>query len=131
MSAPDGERVTVFDLGDDLVFKHYFGNEALFEALSDHYDDEEYRFEVPPEEFDPVGEELEGHGYAVDVVSEPEPYCVVVERYEPHADVLRASVAHWSRRGHEFFLMPDRLAVERAVDDGATPVEETDLVAGI
>lgn len=131
MSAPDGERVTVFDLGDEFLFKHYLGNEALFGALAEHYDDDEYRFSVPPDAFEDVRAELEGHGYEVTVVEEPEPYCVVVERYEPHADLLRASVAHWTRRGHEFFLMPSRFAVERATDDGATPVPETDLVAGI
>lgn len=131
MSAPDDGHVTVFDLRGELVFKHYFANEALFEALADHYDADEYRFEVPHEAFESVREELEGHGFGVDLVTDPEEYCVVVEQYEPHADLLRRSVAHWTRRGHEFFLMPDHHAVERATADGATPVSETDLVAGI
>lgn len=131
MSAPDGEQVTVFDLGDEFVFKHYFPNEVLFETLADHYDADEYRFSASPGAFEGVREELEGHGYDVEVIEEPDPFCVVVERYEPHADLLRRSVAHWTRRGHEFFLMPDRHAVERATDAGATPVTETDLVVGI
>lgn len=131
MSAPDGFDVTAFDLGDAIVFKHYFGSGELYEGIAEHYDADEYRYEVPPDEFAAVREALADHGYAVTVVEEPAPYCVVVEQYEPHATILRASVAHWTRRGHEFFLMPTVASVETAVREGATPVEETDLAAGI
>lgn len=124
-------RINAFEFRDDYVFSHYFDGGELFRQLRDYYLDGEYRFEVPAEEFETVQETLSDHGYEVDVVDDPEPFCVVVEQYEPHADLLRTSVVHWTRRSHEFFLLPDRAAVEEAVRDGATPVAETELVAGI
>ncbi|PSP78072.1 hypothetical protein BRC81_08430 [Halobacteriales archaeon QS_1_68_20] len=65
------------------------------------------------------------------MIEDPSPFTVVVEQYEPYADFLRPSVAHWTRRGHEFVLVPDEAAVEEAVREGATPMTETDLAAGV
>jgi hypothetical protein len=127
----EGTPINAFAFGDHYAFKHYFGSGAAFRELQEYYLDDDYRFEVPAEDFEAVRETLAALGFDLRVVEDPEPYCVAVEQYEPHADVLRASVAHWSRRGHEFFLMPDEPAVREAVQDGATRVAETDLVAGI
>lgn len=125
------ERIVVFRVDDAYFFSHYFERTDLFDELKDHYDGDAYRFEVPAEEFDDVRAFLEDNHYALDVVEDPAPYCVVVEKYEPHADVLRNSVLNWERRGHRFFVMSDDLAVEQAVEQGATRLEETDFVLGI
>ncbi len=131
MNAGAAMQINVFVFRDDFAFSHYFDGGEVFRELSEYYLDEEYRFEVPTDEFEAVEETLAEHGYDVRMVEDPEPYCVVVEQYEPHADLLRASVAHWTRRGREFFLLPDEAAVEEAVREGATRVEETDLAAGV
>lgn len=124
-------RINVFAFRDDYVFAHYFDGGGVFRELQEFYLDDERRFEVPAREFESVRETLIDHGYEVRFVEHPEPFCVLVEQYEPYAHLLRVSVAHWTRRGHEFFLLPDRAAVEEAVCEGATPVSETELVAGI
>ena len=129
--AEGGNRILAFDVGDEYVFSHYFDHGGLFQQLSEYYDNDGYRFEVPPDEFGGVRELLAEVGYEVEVVENPEPYCVVVEEYAEHAAILRESVAHWTRRGHHFFLMCDEFAVEKALDRGATLVSETELVAGI
>lgn len=129
--AADGNTITAFHLGEEYVFAHYFERDHVFDRVREHYDDDGYRFEVPEDEFEDVREFLEAEGCRVYVVEDPEPYCVVMERYDEHADVLRESVAHWERRGHLFFLLRDERAVDEALDAGATPVAETEFALGI
>lgn len=131
MSSASRERVTVFHVGDEYLFATYFGRSDVFGELREYYDDEQYHFAVPDAEFDDVAETLRTYGYEPRVVEDVEPYCVVKERYEPHADILRESVAHWQRRGHNFFLMSDERAVEAALEQGATRVSETEFVVGL
>ena len=123
--------IVVFRVGDEFLFSHYFDRPALFSALREHYVDDEYRFEVPADAFPAVRDRLREAGYEPTVVEDLAPYAVVTGRYEPHASILRDSVANWERRDHRFFLMKDDLAVERAITAGATPVEDTEFVLGI
>lgn len=125
------ERIVVFRVDEEYYFSHYFERTDLFEALQEYYDGDAYRFEVPADAFDEVRSLLEDNYYAPDVVEDLEPFCVVVEKYEPHAAILRNSVVNWERRGHRFFVMADDLAAEQAVEQGATRLAETDFVLGI
>lgn len=124
--------VHVFRIDHTYRFKRYFGENALFDALSEFYDDEQYRFEVPEREWDDAAAVLREHGYEPDVVEAVEDFVVVKEQYTKHAEILKHSVEHWSRRGYNFFLMKDALSVERAVrEHGATPAAEADLAVGV
>lgn len=127
----DPEPLTVFRVGEAYIFAHYFDRTDVFEALSEYYDGEHYRFEVPADEFDDVREVLADAYYEPEVVEDLEPYCVVVEKYDKHADILRHSVVTWERRGHRFFLMKSELAVEEALERGATRVSETSFAVGL
>jgi hypothetical protein len=127
----DPERITVFRIDDEYLFSHYFEREDVFDSLREYYNEDEYRFEIPAEDFDTVSAQLEDEYYDPVVVEDLEPYCVVKEQYTEHAEILKQSVLNWERRGHLFFLMKDELAVQDAVERGATPIEETDLVLGI
>lgn len=134
MAAPCEERepVYVFVIDRAYVFKHYFERDDVFDALSGYYDPDEYRFEVPEREWAEAAAVLREHRYDPEVVDDVAAFVVVKEQYEKHADVLRDSVAHWTRRGYEFFLLKDPVSVELAVQEhGATPVEETDMVVGL
>jgi hypothetical protein len=127
----DTRAIYVFDTGDEYIFKQYFEEQDLFEKLQDWYNSEEYRFEIPPEEFDEVAEILENYYYEPTLVDEIDEFCVVKDQYTEHAEILRNSVAHWQRQGYNFFLMKDPTSVDQAIENGATPVEDTDLKAGI
>lgn len=134
MSPADGGagRVHVFRIDHAYLFKRYFGENALFEALSGYYDDQEYRFEVPEREWGEVAAALREHGYEPEVVEAVADFVVVKEQYTSHAAILQNSVEHWTRRGYTFFLMKDAVSVERAVrEHGATPATETDLAVGV
>lgn len=126
-----GFDVYVFELNGRYAFRQFFDSSAVFDALREHYVSDEYRFEVPKEEFEAVAETLRDHGYETTVVDDPEPFVVVIGQYEKHAEILKESVASWSRREHRFFLMRGPFAVEQAVGRGATPVAETAFEAGI
>lgn len=127
----DGEEILVFDVGGEYLFTHYFDGRDVFDDLSAYYDRENYRFEVPESAFDEVRERLAEAYFEPVVVEDLEPYCVVKEKYTKHADTLRDSVVHWERDETLFFLMKDAFAVEKAVQRGATPIEETDYVVGL
>lgn len=127
----DENPIYAFEIEDAYYFSQYFEQEDLFDVLQEYYDPERYRFEVPAQDLGEVREVLESYYYDPIVVEDPAPYIVVKEQYTEHADILRNSIMHWSRRGYNFFLMKDEQAVAQAVEDGAIRIEETEFVAGI
>lgn len=129
----DAEELYVFKIDDEYLFRAYFEHTDLFERLSEYYDDDAYRFEVPAEEYDAVAETLEEFYYEPIVVDGEEraDFCVVTGKYDEHAAILKQSVLNWERRGHRFFIMQSPLAVDEAIERGATPLDETDFVLGL
>jgi len=127
----DAEPITVFRVDDEYLFSYYFDREDIIADLKEYYNDEAYRFEVPADEFDSVCQRLEDAHYEPRVVEDLDPYCVVIDKYDEHAAILRESVATWERRGHRFFLLKDDLAVKEALERGAERVAETDFVVGL
>ncbi len=127
----DPEPLCVLAVGDEYLFAEYLDGGTLFDDLREHYDESASWFEVPAEAFETVRDRLEEAYYDPVVVEDLEPYCVVVDRYDEHAGILRRSVADWQREGRRFLLMRDELAVKEALERGATPLEETEFVAGI
>lgn len=125
------ESILVFHVGDEYLFSHFFDRTDVFEALSDYYNEDAYRFEVPDDDFDDVRDLLAEEYFELVVVDDLEPYCVVKETYTKHADILRNSVANWERDGHLFFLMKDDLSVLEAEEQGATRITETEFVVGL
>lgn len=128
----DREQLFVFPVDDEYLFKYYFDQQDLFDALRDFYDEDEYRFAVPDDEWPAVEERLLEAYFAPVIVEDLEDFCVVKEQYTPHADILRESIVHWQRRGHNFFLMKDELAVAEAIQEhDATTLEDTEFVLGL
>lgn len=122
------ERVNVFEVDEAYLFKHYFDGEAVFDRLKRHYNNQQYRFEVPPDEFPAIRSFLGEHGYGLVVVDVLAPFVVVVEQYTAHPEnIFKASVIQRSVDGYNCFLLTDRRAVERAVEDGAARLSETDV----
>ena len=120
------ERVNAFRVGERYLFKHYFEGAAVFQRLKEYYNNQQYRFEVPPEEFEELRSFLAAHGYELAAVDFPEEFAVVVEKYTTHPEnIFKASVMQRSADGYNCFLMTGRPAVERAVSDGATRLTET------
>jgi len=133
MSPSDSERepIYVFKIGDEYLFTHYFQRTDIFSELQMYYNDDEYRFEVPEDDFPRVLELLEENWYKPIRVEELEEFAVVKEQYTEHKEILRNSVMHWSRDGYNFFLMQSPRAVEEAIEQGATRIEETKMVLGL
>jgi hypothetical protein len=127
----DPEPLVVFRVGDEYLFSRYFDRQDVFDDLREYYNEEQYRFEVPADEFEQVRNRLEDAYFDPVVVTDLEPYCVVIDRYDEHAEILKQSVATWERHGHRFFLMQNELAVKEAVERGATRISETEFVVGL
>ena len=122
------EQVNVFEVDEIYLFKHYFDSEEVFDRLKQYYNNQQYRFEVPPDEFEDLRSFLEKHGYGLVVVDVLEAFVVVVKKYRVHPDnIFKASVIQRTVDGYNCFLLTDQAAVEQAVQDGATRVTETDV----
>ncbi|EMA39158.1 hypothetical protein [Halobiforma nitratireducens] len=124
----DREQINVFAVGDRYLFKQYFDEDAVFDALRPYYNEDDYRFEVPEDAFADVQEILEDHFYEPVVIQDLEPFCVVHPKYTEHPSVLfKASVLQRSHGDRHVFLLKDQLSVEQAVNNGATALAETDI----
>jgi len=118
------KRVTVFKLGKLWVFKQFFDNHELFNALLDHYNKDLFRFE-----FKSTGARnnalklLERNGFDYDLVADLKGYMVQLPKSAKYAQVLKNSVAFKETANERLFLMKDLAAVEEAVGLGAKIVE--------
>ena len=114
------KRVTVFKLGKLWVFKQFFDNHELFNALLDHYNKDLFRFE-----FKSTGARnnalklLERNGFDYDLVEDLKGYVVQLPKSAKYAQVLKNSVTFKETATERLFLMKDLAAVEEAVGLGA------------
>ncbi|SEH56244.1 hypothetical protein SAMN05192561_10755 [Halopenitus malekzadehii] len=122
------ERVNVFVVDDVHLFKHFFDDDEVFDRLKQYYNNHQYRFEVPANEFEELREFLEEHGYGLVDVDVTEEFVVVVKKYTDHPDnIFKESVVQRTINGYNCFLMTDQSAVENAVQQGAIRLTQTDL----
>ena len=118
------KRITFFKLGKLWVFKQFFDNHELFNALLDHYNKDLFRFE-----FKSIGARnnalklLERNGFDYDLVEELKGYVVQLPKSAKYAQVLKNSVAFRETATERIFLMKDLAAVEEAVCLGAKVCE--------
>jgi uncharacterized protein YkuJ len=126
----DTTEINAFEVEDAglYIFSQYFDQEEVFDELREWYDSEQYRFEIPADEIDRVESFLDEYFYDLNRVPPDalEPFCVVKEKYTDHADILRNSVYHTSRGSNTVFVMQDRLSAEQALEQGATPLADSD-----
>lgn len=121
-------RVNVFEVDDRYLFKHYFDDETVFNLLKPYYNNQQYRFEVPLNEYTALSSQLSEFGYGLVVVETVEPFVVVVRKYTAHPDnIFKASVIQRLVEDYNCFLLTDQESVDHAVEDEATSLDATDL----
>lgn len=122
------EQVNVFEVDESYLFKHYFDSEEVFDRLKRYYNNRQYRFEVPPDEFENLRSFLKEYDYGLVVINVIEPFIVVVKKYTAHPDnIFKSSVIQQTVNGYNCFLLTDQAAVKEAVQNGAVRLTETDL----
>ena len=118
------KHITIFKLGKLWVFKQFFDNHELFNALLDYYNKDQYRFE-----FKSTGARnttlklLKRNGFDYDLVEDLKGYVVQLPKSAKYAQVLKNSVAFKETANERVFLMKDLAAVEEAVGLGAKVYE--------
>ena len=121
---PKRKHINVFKVGKLWLFKQFFDNRALFDALLDHYNKDLYRFE-----FKSIGARnnalklLERNDFDYDLVENLQGYVVKLPKFAKYAQILKNSVAFKETATERVFLMKDLAAVEEAVSLGAQIVE--------
>jgi len=127
-SAGDRESVNVFEIGGTLYFKHYFEGDDVFAKLREYYNGQQYRFEVPADDFEQLMTYLRGHGYDLERVDKIEEFTVAVEQYTSHPEnIFKASVFQAQTAEYNCFLLKDKSSVEEAVYAGAEELTELDI----
>jgi len=121
---PKRKRLVVFKVGKLWLFKQFFDNKEIFEAMLGHYNQDNYRFE-----FKTTGERnnalkiLERNGFDYDLVEDLQGYVVKLPKFAKYAQILKNSVASKETATERIFLMKDLAAVEEAVALGAEKIE--------
>jgi hypothetical protein len=121
---PKRKRLVVFKVGKLWLFKQFFDNHELFNALLDYYNKDQYRFE-----FKSIGARnnalkiLERNGFDYDLVEDLQGYLVKLPKFAKYAPILKNSVATKETASERIFLMIDLVAVEEAVGLGAEKME--------
>lgn len=124
------EQVNAFRINGEYLFKHYFEGDDVFARLRNYYNHNQYRFEVPVEDFEEIKSFLSDHGYGLTTVYAVEEYVVVVRKYTEHpGNIFKQSVIQRSIPKYNCFLMTDQGAVEEAVGktSSAKPLTETKI----
>ncbi|MGA9098021.1 MAG: hypothetical protein WB392_03725 [Methanotrichaceae archaeon] len=117
---PKRKHITVFKAGKLWIFKQFFDNKELFNALLNCYNKDQYRFE-----FKSTGARnnalkiLERNGFDYDLVEDLQGYLVQLPKNVKYAQILKNSVATKETANEIIFLMKDLAAVEEAVGLGA------------
>jgi hypothetical protein len=117
---PKRKRIIVFKLGKLWVFKQFFDNRELFNALLDYYNKDQYRFE-----FKSIGARnnalklLERNDFGYDLLEDLKGYLVQLPKHAKYAQILKNSLAFKETANERIFLMKDLAAVEEAMGLGA------------
>ena len=96
----------MFKLGKLWLFKYFFDNRELFEALLDHYNKDLYRFE-----FKSTGARnnalklLERNDFDYDLVEDLNGYVVKLPKFAKYAQILKNSVASKETATERLLLM--------------------------
>jgi hypothetical protein len=118
------KRIIVFKVGKLWLFKQFFDNREVFEALLGHYNKDSYRFEFKTTcERNNALKILERNGFDYELVEDLRGYLVKLPTFAKYAHILKNSVAHKETATERIFLMKDLAAVEEAVNLGAERVE--------
>ena len=118
------KKVNLFKLGKLWVFKQFFDNKEVYNALLDYYNKDFFRFE-----FKYIGTRnnalklLEKNGFDYDLVEDLKGYVVALPKSAKYAQILKNSLAFKEVANERQFLMKDLAAVEEAVGLGAKIVE--------
>jgi hypothetical protein len=121
---PKRKHINVFKVSKLWLFKVFFDNRELFEALLDHYNKDLYRFE-----FKSIGARnnalklLERNGFDYDLVENLQGYVVKLPKFAKYAQILKNSVATKETATERIFLIKGLAAVEEAIGLGAKIVE--------
>jgi hypothetical protein len=122
-SAAKEPSIPVFPVDGKYLFKHYFEERDLYSRLSQFYNGEKYRFEIPESEIEAVITYLRDNGKSIDIVEDVDEYVVVKKKYTRHPDLLfKESVTQRSQSGHNLFLMKNHSSVTAAITNGAAPI---------
>ncbi len=114
------KRITMFKLGKLWVFKQFFDNRDVYNALLSYYNKKQYRFE-----FKSIGARnnalklLDRSGFNYDLVEDLKGYVVQIPKSAKYAQILKNSVAFKETANEGIFLMKDLAAVEEVMSLGA------------
>jgi hypothetical protein len=117
--------IIVFKLGNLWVFKHFFDDKEIFEALLDYYNKDQYRFEFKSTAArNNALKILERNCFDYELVEDMKGYLIKLPKSVKYAPILKNSVAYKETADERIFLIKELASVEEAVSLGSKLYEE-------
>lgn len=120
----DREEIIAFESGDKYLFSKYFDKDPLFNQLEKYHQNDKYRFEIPEDGLEQVRQILDEYLYDLVIEDSWEDYLVATDKETDSSTILRNSVMKKRQGQNDIFLMKDKLPVEQALEDIATPTRK-------
>src|SRR4030067_975831 len=104
--------INIFKLNKAYYFKHFFDDPELFQELEPYYEKASYRFKMASAGArNKVMKLLDRKGFDPNIIEDPAPYTVEIDKYQNYSELLKNSVDSYPMRDKIVFVMKDLLFV--------------------
>ena len=112
---------------------HYFEREDVFDVLSKYYNGDQYRFEVPLTDLDGIESTLDEYFYEPCIIKTADFASIASSKSRTLPTRIFCAIRsqHWTREGHNVFIIKDESAKREALEAGANPITDTEFVLGL
>ncbi|MCZ7355410.1 MAG: hypothetical protein O8C65_00615 [Candidatus Methanoperedens sp.] len=113
-------RINIFKISGAYYFKHFFDDPELFRELEPYYETASYRFKMATAgERNKVMKLLDRKGFDPNIIEDPAPYTVEINKYQKYGELLKNSKESYPLRDKVVLVMRDIVWVEQALVMGA------------
>jgi len=114
------KKVNIFKIGNLYYFKQFLDDRELYDELSQHYNQHNYRFECKfSGERNKIMKLLISKGFDPIPVEDFKEFMERIDRYKKYGNILKNSIEHTEIGTDRIFVLKDMLSVEQALEDGA------------
>ncbi|MDW7727439.1 MAG: hypothetical protein SCH70_10100 [Candidatus Methanoperedens sp.] len=116
--------INIFKIGSAYYFKYFFNDPDLFRELEPYYEKPRYRFKMATAgERNKVMKLLDKKGYDPNLIEDPAPFTIEINRYQKYSELLKNSIESYPLKDKIVLVMKDLFWVEQAAGMGAVVKE--------
>lgn len=123
----DTEEITAFDFEETYLFRTCFDENRHFNQLETYYNSDKCRFEILEDGLPSVRQTLEEFFYELEGEDMFQDYLVVADKEADASEIRRNGIMRKQKGQQEISLMKDKSSVTQAIEQGAVPVQESQV----